>query len=622
MSQTRLLKQRKFLPLFCTQFFGAFNDNFLKNAMVILITYQAQTVMGLPASQIVVLAGGIFTLPFFLFSATAGQVAEKYDKAAIIRVVKWTEVAIMAVAAIGLINHYFSFLLFVLFMMGLHSTFFGPVKYSILPQHLAQEELVGGNALIEAGTFLAILLGTIAGSLVDTPRGTYVVSAGLLACALFGLATSYKIPLASPPAPDLKLHFNPIAPTREIFRFARQTRSVFLAILGISWFWFFGAAFLSLFPPICKDLFHGDSSLITTFLATFSVGIAIGSVLCGKISGEHLELGLVPFGSLGLSVFGGLFYFFSVRYTDPGVVVTARDFLSSPWGPWILGDLFLIAVFGGFFIVPLYALMQERSHIGQRSRIIAANNVLNALFMVVSSVMLVVMLHFQLTIPVIILGLAMMNLAVAFYIYFLMPEFMLRFLVCILAQLLYRVRVSGKKIIPPEGGVLLICNHVSFIDWLIIACGVYRPARFVMAKSYFQIPLLGPLFRQAKVIPIASAKEDPETLEAAFTQIRKELHDGQVVCIFPEGTITRDGDMGPFKPGILKMLKTNPVPVVPMAFSNLWGSLFSRRDKSLLDKRPRRIWAPIHLRIGPAIPPEEVTLEKLEEAVRSLRVTR
>jgi hypothetical protein len=613
-----LFKGRKFYPIFWTQFFGAFNDNFLRNALIILVTFRSASVFGLTPSEIVALAGGIFIFPFFLFSALAGQIADKYEKGRVVRIVKISEIAIMVLASYGLVTEHYELLLIVLFLMGLHSTFFGPIKYSILPQHLGEKEIVAGNALVEAGTFIAILLGTIAGGvLITRTDGPLVVSVGLITCALIGFLFSLLIPSAPAVDGDLKVELNPFPPTWQMFGFARKSRTVFLSIIGISWFWLFGAALLSLFAPLCKDVLHADENVVTLFLAIFSVGVATGSILCERLSRKRLELGLVPLGSIGISFLGiGLYWL--CAHADGRAGVTVAEFLSSRYGRFILTDLFLLSVFSGFFIVPLYTLVQARSEARERSRVIAANNVLNAFFMVLSSVALVGLLQLKFSIPEIILILSLLNGIASIYVYSLLPEFLLRFLVWILAILIYRLKVEGDENIPKHGPVLLICNHISFIDWMIIAAAVRRPPRFVMSYKYFEIPGVRSIAIRAKVIPIAGAKEDPQILENAFKQVALELSHKQVVCIFPEGTITYNGELSVFKPGVLRILAETPVPVVPMALNGLWGSIFSRKDRSFLEKRPRKFGGVLKLRIGKPIPPENVTVELLRSEVEKL----
>lgn len=623
MGQLQLLKTRRFAPLFLTQFSGAFNDNFLKNALIILVTFRSAQVMGIPPAEMVPFASGIFILPFFLFSATAGQLADKFEKGKIIRVIKICEIAIMLIAGYGFIAEQFPVLLLALFLMGLHSTFFGPLKFSILPQHLEPDELVGGNALIGAGTFLSILLGTIVGGelIAIQGSGAYWVSGLLLAIAVAGFAASCFIPEAKAVAPDLKIQWNPITPTWEILNFSRGNQAVFLSMLGASWFWFFGAAMLSLFPPYCKELLHTNERVVTLFLACFSIGIGVGAMLCGKLSRRAIELGLVPLGSLGISLFSIDLYFAGRPHTFYAPLpegAGALAFLQNTGGLHVLIDLVMISVFSGFFIVPLYALIQRRSEPSHRSRIIAANNILNSLFVVAQALILPLLMRLGLTIPQIFLVLAAMNAAVAVYIYLLLPEFLLRFIAWIIANLLYRMKVEDEEKVPESGPALLVCNHVSFVDWLIIGAGIHRPVRFVMHYKFAQGAFGRWMMRRGKVIPIASFKEDPAILEAAFESVAKELERGELVCIFPEGQITQDGNLNVFKPGVEKIIQRTPVPVIPLALKGMWGSYFSRQKGRAMKGLPKRIWFRVHLKVSDPVPPEKVTAPMLQQQVQKM----
>lgn len=618
-----LFTDRRFSGLFWTQFLGAFNDNFLKNAMVILIAYRASHVMGIPAAQMVPLSGGIFILPFFLFSATAGQLSDKYRKPDIIRIIKLVEIAIMVCALVGFVFHQFAFLMLVLFLMGMHSTFFGPVKYAILPQLLGEEELVGGNALIEAGSFLAILGGTIAGGMLITmePAGPWIVSIGLIIVAVMGYLASRTIPMTPAMDPNLKVQWNPIPPTLEVWRFTQKNRTVFLSVMGISWFWFYGAAFLSLFPPYCKEFLNARESVVTLFLATFSVGIGIGSVLCERFSKKRLELGLVPLGSIGMTVFAIELFLAGNPFAGATEPLTAMDFLGTLRGWRVLVDLLLISISSGFYIVPLYTLIQERTEPSHRSRVIASNNIVNAMYMVVASIMLVGFMKAGLTVPQIFLTVGLMNAAIAIYIYTTIPEFLLRFIAYLLANVMYRIRVTGDEKIPREGGVLLVCNHVTYVDAFILTAAVRRPIRFVMDHNYAKGFMGYFLTKRAKVIPIAQSKDDPTKLQAALDRVAHELAQGDIVCIFPEGTLTRTGEMNKFRTGVEKIVARNPVPVVPMAMQGLWGSFFSWKDGKAARKRPRRFWSRIQLVIGDPVAPAEAKAEHLQTLVAALRGT-
>jgi len=621
--QFGLLREKRFAPFFVTQFLGAFNDNLFKNALVVLLTFQAAQWTTLKVELLANLAAGIFILPFFLFSATAGQLADKYDKALLARLVKVLEMVIMGVAAAGFFLHSLPVLMGALFLLGCHSTLFGPVKYAILPQHLHNDELVGGNALIEAGTFVAILIGTLAGGLlagsVEHPAW---IALGGFAVAAAGYLSSRGIPSAPAPEPGLTVNLNPLSETWRNIAFARQNRTVFLSILGISWFWLYGALFLAQFPAYAKNVLGGGESAVTLLLATFTVGIGIGSMLCERLSGKHVEIGLVPFGSIGLTLFGLDLFFASPAGLTGTTPHELLALLSLPAVWRVLFDLVMLGVFGGFFIVPLYALVQLRSAAGHRARIIAANNILNALFMVVGALGAGALLGAGLSIPALFAGAAALNALVALYIYRLVPEFLIRFVAWLLIKAAYRLRSAGTQHIPEEGAALLVCNHVSFVDSLVVMGAAPRPVRFVMDHRIFRIPLLNYVFRHSGAIPIAPAKEDPVLMEKAFAEVSTALANGELVAIFPEGGLSPDGELQAFRPGITRILDANPVPVVPMALSGLWGSFFSRIDGKAMQKPFRRgLFARIALNVGAPVPADRATPEALRQQVAALRGT-
>ena len=618
--QSSLLRVRRFAPLFVTQFLGALNDNVLKNAMVVLLTFQAANWTAIKPELLANLAAGIFILPFFLFSATAGQLADKYDKAALARLVKLLEIGIVLVAGVGFLVHSLAVLFVALFLLGLHSTLFGPVKYAILPQHLKSEELVGGNALIEAGTFVAILLGTLLGGLLaGSSDGTTWITIVGLAIAIGGYIASRGIPVAVPPAPTLSISANPFSETWRNINFARENQTVFLSIMGISWFWLFGALFLAQFPAYTKNVLGGSETAVTLLLATFTFGIGVGSLLCEKLSAKRIELGLVPLGSIGLTLFALDLAIASPAVPSPSPL-GAIGLLAYDQTWRVLLDLALIGIFGGLFIVPLYALVQQRSNPEHGARIIAANNIMNALFMVVGALAAAGMLAAGLTIPMLFAVAAVCNAAVALFIYGLVPEFLLRFIVWMLIHTVYRLRVRELAEVPQEGPAVIVCNHVSFVDALVIMAACKRPIRFVMDHHIFRWPLLNFVFRTSKAIPIASAKEDPAMMERTFDEVARALDAGDLVGIFPEGKITADGNINPFRPGITRILARNPVPVVPMALRGLWGSFFSRKHGPAMTKPFRRgVLSKIELVTGTTVPAAEALPERLQTDVTALR---
>ncbi len=613
-----LLASRRFGPFFFTQFLGAFNDNVFRQALILLIASGAVTAVSVNTLNNVALA--LFILPFFLFSALAGQVADKYDKASLVRKIKFVEVCIMSAAAVGFFFDAVYFLLGVLFCMGLQSTFFGPIKYSIIPQQLDDKELVSGNALVEMGTFLAILLGSISGVLLKMDGvGDGVVAITVVALALLGYLAARGIPSAPAADDGLKINWNLWKETWHIVGYAREVKSVWMCVLGISWFWFLGAAYTTQLKVYVDNYLLGTDGLYAVLLGTFSIGIGLGSFLCEKLSGKRVELGLVPLGSIGLSVFG-VDLFFSYAGLQGNGQVDIAGFLQQAGGYRVLMDLLGIGVFGGFYIVPLFAFIQHRSNPKHLSRIIAANNILNALLMVGSAVAGIVLVGvLELTVPQFFLALALANVLVASYIYTVVPEFLIRLLVWMLTHTMYRVKHHGMEHIPDEGPCMLVCNHVSYVDALLLAGAIRRPVRFVMFKPIYDMPLLNYIFRTGKTIPIDSKTRNPVIYERAFVRIREELEAGEVVCIFPEGKLTEDGEVAEFRAGIEKIVADYPVPVIPMALSGLWGSFFSHKGGKALTRLPSRFWSRIKLAVGDAVAPEQVRADDLRERVMTLR---
>ncbi len=622
MSIKMIVSDKKFWPLFWTQFLGALNDNFLKNSLLVLIAFKGITIAGMQTDKLVAFASGIFILPFFLFSPLAGQLADKYEKSKLVRYTKIWELAIMILASVGFYLEHYELLLFVLFLIGVQSTFFGPVKYSMIPQIVKSDELVESNAYVELGTFLAILLGTIAGGVaVAGSDVALIVTVIVIVVALLGVWTSFKLPPVPIGNPNLQISLNPVPSFREMWVLLREKQGIFNSILAISWFWFFGACVLSVLPIYCKNFLGVNEQVVTAFLAMFTIGIGVGSIICEKLSFKRVEIGLVPLGSLGMTVF--LFDLFLVRpnWTIGGDSLSLMQFVSDSQGRRLLFDFFCTSMSGGMFIIPLYALIQERSHPDSRSRVIAANNVVNALFMVVASALTIVFYAMDLTFPQIFLVLCILNAVVAIYIYSVVPEFTLRFLSWVLARVLYRIKISNLASIPKEGAAVLVCNHVSYIDWLIISALIGRPIRFVMYYKFFDIPVLKYLMKQAKVIPIAGAKEDPRILDSAFETVSSELKAGEIVCIFPEGRITRNGEMDVFRSGIEKILSRDPVPVIPMALKGLWGSWFSLESGKAVFKIPRRWMSNISLVVGDPVLADQANVETLSRKVKMLSLS-
>jgi len=616
----KLLSTLRFRPFFLTQFAGALNDNLYKTGLTTLIAFQAASVSQEDSNALVNIAAGLFILPFFLFSPIAGQLADKFEKSMLIRRIKLLEIAIMLLGAAAYVFNSIPMLVAVLFFMGTQSALFGPVKYSLLPQALEPGELVGGNAMVEFGTFIAILMGLIVAVYV-IGIGNAAIAAAVLVTACLGYWASRGIPALSPGAPDLQISFNIPRQIVSMMRDAGANQTVFYSVIGISWFWFIGITYITQLPNFVRYELGGDQQVYVLLLAMFSIGIGAGSFLCEKLSGRMVEIGLVPIGSLGLTLFGVDLYF-NQGLSSGGELIGPAAFMAQSFSLRVCVDIIMLGISGGLYIVPLYALIQQRSELRKRSRIIAANNVLNALFMVAASVYGLIVLSAGVSIPVLFLIMALMNAAVVLFIFKLVPEFIMRMLIWLLVHTIYRVDKSGLDNIPDEGPAVLICNHVSFVDALVLAGSLRRPIRFVMYYKIFQMPLLSFIFRTANAIPIAGAREDPAMMERAFEQVSEALRQGEIVCIFPEGKLTEDGEMNAFKPGLSRILQRDPVPVVPLALRGLWGSFFSRAYGSAMSRLlPRGMLSRIELVAGEAVA-ADTTLDQMQERVLQLRGAR
>jgi len=618
-----LLDNKAFKDFFLIQFLGAFNDNIFKNALIILITFKASILGGLPLEQMITASAGIFILPFFLFSALAGQLSDKYPKDKMVKIIKAIEIPIMILGSLSFYFENIYMLLISLFLLGTQSSFFGPVKYSILPEIMDKENLIEGNAFVEMGTFLAILLGTILGGYIISSEylGVYALISTILFTSGLGFYFSRKMPKLKSSNVDLKINKNFITSTIDTIKLTKQDKGIFQSILGISWFWLIGAMILSIFPIYVKSTIGGDSNIVILFLAIFSIGIGIGSIICEKLSNKYLELGLVPFGSIGMTVF--LIDLFMQNTVKSDELLTITNFLGQAGAYRIIFDLLMFSISSGFFIVPLYTLIQERSEDEIRGRLISGNNILNALFMVIGSLLLGVLFNNNFNSQEIFLMIGVGNALVSIYIYTVVPEFLLRFLAYMMSKFIYRIKVNGHyPNIPKKGAGIVTCNHVSFIDWFIIASSIKRPLRFVMYYKMMKIPFMKFIFKGAKVIPICSKKENEEVYNKAFKEISKALENGELVCIFPEGKITHDGELAEFKKGIEKILSKNPVPVIPMKLDGLWGSFFSRKYGKAFSKFsviPQRYLSKISLTVGEPIEPELAKAEHIEEITKKLK---
>ncbi|CAH6876486.1 MFS transporter [Vibrio chagasii] len=616
-SQSSLLTQKRFLPYFITQFLGAFNDNIFKNVLLLFVAFASVDTLPISSNLFINLAAGLFILPFFLFSALAGVLADKYEKSWFIRKVKLLEVVIMSLGAIGFIYESYGILLLLLFLMGTQSAFFGPVKYALLPQQLETKELVSGNALVETGTFLAILIGTLGAGIIASEESAKLVAAiCIVSFAVLGYVSSCFIPEAPSNAPDLKVKWQPIKLTKATLAIAKKDRPTFQALMSISWFWFLGATYLTQFPNFTKLHLNGTESSVAFLLALFSVGIAIGSLACDKLSNHRIEIGIVPMGSLGISIFG-LLMATSIPESLPEFGSFQQFVTYSELWP-LFAYLLLLGISGGIFIVPLYSLMQLRAKPDERAQVIAGLNIYNSLFMVGSAVMGIVCLSvLELSIPQLFVLLALLNTFVMLYLFYQVPIYAFRFFTWVVTHTMYRVKHKNLHNLPENGGALIVCNHVSYMDALLLSAVCPRLIRFVMEEDYAKLPPLRRFLKRAGVIPISSTNR--RSIRNAFNEVEQALHEGHIVCIFPEGKLTSDGEVAEFMRGMELIIRRSPVPVIPMALKGLWGSYFSRYKGRACKGLPTRFWTKLEIEAGEPISPADASCETLRQAVADLR---
>ena len=617
-SQFGLLRTRRLLPLFITQFFGAFNDNVYKQALLLIFVYTA-IVQQYDTDLLNNLAAVLFILPFFLFSATAGAMADRFDKALLIRFVKAAEVLVAFLIAMALVTQNLFLMLLVLFLLGVQSTFFGPLKFALLPQQLHRSELVGGNAMIEMGTLVAILLGTLGGGLLGNPDliggldqvGVWL-SVVVVAVALVGFIACLQIAPA-PPSFKGKINWNPITESINLVRLAMVRKAVFRSVLGVSWFWLLGSVFLTQIPNLTKNHLYGDGTVVTTLLTLFTIAIAIGSLACEKLSGRKVEIGLVPMGAAGMSIWG-IDAFFSINAIDPVPLRGAMEFLQADGTLRLLIDLMFMGISAGMFVVPMQALIQQRTPPSETARVIAANNILNSLAMVLGAILSIVWLTvLNFDIPSLFLLIALLTALVAAYIFMTVPEFVMRFLVWLISHSVYRVQHVDLDNIPERGAAVLVSNHVSFVDFMILAGAIHRPLRFVMDRHYYDLPVVNYVCRVGGAVPITKRESDPDLYDNAFRKIKDGLEAGEMFCIFPEGRLTPTGEILPFQRGIERIIRESPVPVVPVALGGMWGSYFSRAEKAKkLSKRVKVV-------VGETIQPEKAEAQLLQSIVTELR---
>ncbi len=592
---------RRFAPFFWTQFLGAFTDNAFKQALILMIAFRA-TMSEAETGMLIAVASGLFILPFFLFSPLAGQVSDKFEKAAVMRKVKLVEIVIMILAAIGFamagagVVWADTYLIAILFLMGTQSTFFGPVKYSIIPQHVRKEELMEGTALVESGTFVAILSGTIVGGVLIM-QSVHLVGASLIALAVAGWLSSREIPFAAPSNPDLEIRWNWLREYRNLYRVSNQKASVFLSIIGISWFWFLGAMVMAQLPNFVKLFLRGDEAVYILFLSLFTLSIAIGSVLTHLLSDTSIELGMVPFGAIGLTIFPldiGLREYSQV----PEGTLTVADLLAIAADPLVyrvIFDVCAMGIAGSFFIVPLYALLQHRTAPETRSQVIAANNIAGAAFMVASAVVVSLFYASGFDTQQLFLVLATLNAAVGVYLFISHPEFVLRFGIWVLGVTRYRVRYAGRSNVPREGACLLYCDRIGWLDWPIVTAACERPVRFAL-ETHHRNRVLALVLRNWFGAILLGPERDAEWVEAAVGEIDQALRAGEIVCLVTQRTAQGLAVCAPLAARLEPILARTPVPGIPIAVRGL-----NSRDRIPRSARPS-LRRSVEVSIGEAQP--------------------
>ena len=602
-TQFGLLVDRRFGPFYAVLLIAALNDQAFMQALVLALAYRTASFTSLGADLLQNLVQALLVLPLLAFSALAGQLADKYEKAALVRAALLVQLACMALGAAGLLLASLPLLFAALLLGGVQAALLSPVKYAMLPQQLAPSELVGGNGLLVGGTAVAVVAGMLYGGLLAAqPRwGFALLAASTLALSALALALARAIAPAAPPAPGLAVDWNPLRATLQLVRLAVAERAVFAALLGMSWFWFYAVLLATQLPNLASRVLGASEYGATALLAAAALGIGAGALLCERLSGHKVEPGLVPLGALGVTACG-----LDLAWAAAG------------GGAWRIGaDLALLGVFGGLYAVPLCALVQERAAPGQRSRIIAAGSFLNGAFALLAAAFAIALFEAGATIPQLFLAAALLHGAVTLGICRAVPEIPARFMAWLLVHSAYRVHVSGVERIPQAGPALLVCNHVSYVDAIVITAASPRPIRWVVDHRIYRLPLLRVFFRLTRAIPIARAKEDAQVLARAYEAIAEALRRGEAVGIFPEGRRTTDGELGEFRPGVRRVLERTPVPVVPMALTGLWQSAFSRNGGKLL--LAARLSSRVRLAIGEAMDPAGVTPQALRAAVLALR---
>lgn len=572
-----ILKNRGFFWFFWTQFLGAFNDNFYK-IIVTLVALDAPAGAG-GGTQYIPVIGALFILPFLIFSGYAGRLADVYSKRTVLVGVKIFEVIAMALGLLAFFTEHIEPMLVVVFLMGLHSTFFSPAKYGILPEMLPDKDLSRGNGLLEMSTFLAIILGTAMGGTIYEIWQDRLAWIGvvLISIAVLGVLTSRGITRVPASGAAKAFQLNPV---REITEGVKQLYGnpiLWLTVIGISYFWYLGALLQMDLPILGKEILRLGETRIGLLWTFTAIGIGAGSLAAGRLSGDRIELGLVPLGSIGMGIFSVMLFYSSANFE------------------WATVSLILLGFSGGLFAVPLNALLQQRSGREHKGQLIATNNVFNTLAVLLASVVLFALGNWLgLSADKIILIAGLMTFAATAYALYALPDFFVRFVLWLLTHTFYRIRIIGEENIPLRGPALLVSNHVSFVDALLIGASVPRFIRFMLHRDYYDNRWLSWLFRLMKAVPVAATNR--REIVESIRRPRKELEDGHVVCVFAEGAISRTGHLLPFKRGFEKVVEGTDIPIIPVHLDQVWGSIFSFKGGRFFWKWPKLI--PYHVTVS------------------------
>lgn len=597
-NQFSLLGQKRFLPLFITQFLGAFHDNVFKNALVVLLLYAVGINAPKNPEMLVTLAAGLFILPFILFSAMGGQLADKFPKQKIIRVIKLAEIAIAALGTAALFTGSIELSFVTLFALGTQSAFFGPSKYSILPDHLKSDELISGNALLNTGSFLAILFGTIAGTvLIAMQGGALIVSCLLVGTACAGYAAACFIPPTVSKAPNLKINFNPITETYSILKHAfMQDRKVVRSIVGVAWFYFLGGMFMAQFPNFTRGTLGANEHVLALFLVMFSIGIAFGGLLNNRLLRGRVEAVFVPLAILGITIFSIDLYFASNLIVG-AELIGLKDFVTNSAHWRILFDVCMISICGGLFVVPLNAIIQHFTEQRHRARIIAGSAILNAVFIFASSIFSAAILTKGLEVRDIFLTFALVNVAVALYICWLLPDYLFKSVLQTILKLVYKVEVRGLENFEKAGPrAVIVSNHVALLDPPLLAAFLPGKPMFAVNSRVAQWFWVKPFLKLVDAFPLDPT--NPFSIKSLINEVQKDKH----CVIFPEGRLTETGALMKVYEGPGMVADKADAMILPVRLDGVQHTPFAR----LKGKVPLKSFPKITITI---LPPRKFKIE-------------